>query len=68
VQGDAFDVIGQSYVVIYDNQRMIPPVGRFYFLAPGDRYDLKNREASRPTRVMQPLERVKPVPPSKSSR
>jgi cyanophycinase len=68
VQGDAFDVIGQSYVVIYDNQRMIPPVGRFYFLAPGDRYDLKKREASRPTRVMQPLERVKPVPPSKSSR
>jgi cyanophycinase len=67
VQGDQFDVIGRSYVVIYDNQRVIPPAGRFYFLAPGDRYDLKKRQAFRPTRVMQPFERVTPVPSSKSS-
>jgi cyanophycinase len=67
VRGDEFDVIGQSYVVIYDNKRMIPPAGSFYFLAPGDRYDLKKREATRPTRTMQPIERVKPVSPVKSS-
>ena len=67
VQGDQFDVIGQSYVVIYDNQRVLTPAGKFYFLAPGDRYDLKKREAFRPTRVMQPFERVKPISPSKSS-
>jgi cyanophycinase len=67
VQGDEFDVIGQSYVVIYDNQRVLAPAGKFYFLAAGDRYDLKKREAFRPTRVMQPFERVKPVPSNKSS-
>jgi cyanophycinase len=67
VQGDEFDVIGRSYVVIYDNQRVIPPAGRFYFLAAGDRYDLKKRQAFRPTRVMQPFDRVTPVSPGKSS-
>jgi cyanophycinase len=67
VQGDEFDVIGQSYVVIYDNQRVLAPAGTFYFLAPGDRYDLKKRQAFRPTRVMQPFERVTPIPRSKSS-
>ena len=35
VRGDEFDVIGQSYVVIYDSKSLIPPAGRFYFLAPG---------------------------------
>ncbi len=58
VQGDRFEVIGQGYVAIYDNQRHIPPAGAFYFLAPGDRYNLKTREATRPARVMRPLSRV----------
>ena len=58
VQGDSFDVIGQGYVAIYDSRRHIPPAGAFYFLAPGDRYDLKTREATRPARVMRPLTRV----------
>jgi len=58
VQGDRFDVIGQGYVAIYDNQRHIPPAGAFYFLAPGDRFDLKAREATRPARGMRPLQRV----------
>ena len=62
VEGDRFEVIGQSYVVIYDNQRKIPPVGRFYFLAPGDRYDLGSREAWRPTVTDRPLERIEKVP------
>ena len=47
ITGDEFEVIGRSYVMIYDTQRMIPPAGRFYFLAPGDRYNLKTRQATR---------------------
>lgn len=59
VHGNNFDVIGDGYVAIYDNNRIIPPKGRFYFLAPGDRYNLKTRKAFRITRNMRPLERVK---------
>lgn len=59
VRGDRFEVIGQGYVAIYDSSRHIPPQGDFYFLAPGDRYDLKTREASRPSRTLEPLSRVK---------
>lgn len=58
VRGDQFDVIGASYVLVYDNQRMLDSGGRFYFLAPGDRYDLKTREATRPSTSQQPIERV----------
>ena len=58
VRGDRFEVIGQSYVFIYDNQRRIPPYGTFYALAPGDQYDMKTRKAERPARTMNPLERV----------
>ena len=60
VRGDEFDVIGQSYVVIYDNKALIPPAGRFYFLAPGDRYDLVKREASRSSQQFRPLGAAKP--------
>jgi cyanophycinase len=59
VRGDSFEVIGQSYVAIYDNRSMIPPNGKFYFLSPGDRFDLKTRKATRPSRSMNPLEMVK---------
>ena len=62
VQGDRFEVIGQSYAVIYDNRRKIPPAGRFYFLAPGDRYDMGTREPSRPTITNEPLDRVEKAP------
>ena len=58
VRGDRFEVIGQGYVAIYDSQRMIPPDGHFYLLAPGDRFNLKTRQAQRPVRTMRPLERV----------
>lgn len=60
VQGDRFDVIGKSYVVIYDNKALVPPAGRFYFLAPGDRYDLVKREASRRSEQFRPLGVTKP--------
>ena len=55
VRGDQFEVIGRSYVVVYDPRRHIPPNGMFYFLAPGDNYNLKTREAFR---AAKPLERV----------
>ena len=58
VRGDAFEVIGQSYAVVFDRERMVGTDGRFYFLAPGDRYNLKTREATRPAATTQPLEAV----------
>ncbi len=47
VKGDEFEVIGQSYVVIYDHQRQIDSGGNFYFLGVGDRFNLATREAYR---------------------
>jgi cyanophycinase len=58
VQGDRFDVIGESYVAIYDHGRMIGEEGRFYFLAPGDRFDLAERQPTRVSQQFQPLDRV----------
>jgi cyanophycinase len=43
VTGDEFEVIGQSYVAIYDQAQMVGPRGHFYFLAPGDRFNLARR-------------------------
>ncbi|SVA49676.1 uncharacterized protein METZ01_LOCUS102530 [marine metagenome] len=60
VTGDEFEVVGQSYVAIYDNNRMIGDTGFSYFLAPGDRFDMKTREARRPARAFQPVDRAKP--------
>ena len=36
VQGDRFEVIGRSYVAIYDHERLLDSGGLFYLLAPGD--------------------------------
>lgn len=46
VKQTQFDVIGNGYVAIYDGQRGDPP-GGFYLLAPGDRFDLTARKATR---------------------
>lgn len=62
VRGDTFEVVGSSYVAIYDKRHRIDSGGSFYFLAPGDRYDLAQRKASRPTRTFDPLERVVETP------
>lgn len=43
VRGNGFEVIGRGYVAIYDNTRELPNGGGFYFLMPGDRYDLETR-------------------------
>ncbi len=58
VQGDEFEVMGRSYAVIYDRGRLLDSGGRFYFLAPGDRYDLRRRQAYRVQRVARPFDRV----------
>jgi len=55
VQGDRFEVIGRSYVAIYDIN-VISKTGRFYFLQNGDRFDLVKRTATRPGNNMQPLD------------
>ncbi len=58
VEGDQFEVMGQSYVVIYDHERLLDSGGRFYFLGAGDRYDLRRRQAYRVQRVVRPFDRV----------
>ncbi len=58
VQGNRFEVMGRGYVAIYDHRKMLDSGGQFYFLAPGDRYDLEKREATRPTTSAEPIARV----------
>ncbi len=58
VQGDAFEVVGEGYVAIYDHERMIDTGGRFYFLAPGNRFNLKTREAFAVAPAPTPIQRV----------
>ena len=58
VQGDRFEVIGRSYVAIYDHDRLLDSGGLFYLLSPGDAYDLATREAYRPRPALGPLDRV----------
>ena len=55
VKNDWFEVIGRSFVAIFDASRMIGPEGKFYLLAPGDRFNLPDRMAYRGD---EPLERV----------
>lgn len=58
VEGDQFEVLGRSYVVIYDHRRLLDSGGRFYFLGAGDRYDLRRRQAYRMQRAARPFDRV----------
>jgi cyanophycinase len=58
VRGDQFEVIGKSYVAIYDHERVLDSGGRFYFLRAGDRYDLAARQAYRVEPRAHPLDRV----------
>ncbi|MCL4865207.1 MAG: cyanophycinase [Gemmatimonadales bacterium] len=48
VRGDTAEVIGQTYVMVYDNQRTLGSDGRFYMLQPGDKLNLNTRQPSRP--------------------
>lgn len=56
VRGDKFEVIGKSYVAIYDYQNRVDTGKVFYLLSPGDIFDLKVRQPYRPTTVLKPLE------------
>ncbi len=58
VQGDRFEVIGQGYVAIYDHESQLDSGGLFYFLAPGQRFNLLTREATRPITSQLPIDRV----------
>jgi len=58
VTGNKFQVIGQSYVALYDPKRAIDTGGDFYFLAPGDHYDLTTRQALLRQDQLVPVERV----------
>lgn len=62
VQGDRFQVIGSSYALIFDNQTTTDSGGRFYFLAPGDRFDMATREATRPATTQSPVQGVQRKP------
>lgn len=62
VQGDRFDVIGSSYALIYDNGATTGKAGRFYFLAPGDGYDMGSRRATRPSSATAPVPNVEERP------
>ncbi len=72
VSGDTFEVMGQGYVLLHDATAWIEggPAGAdgpaggggsFYFMAPGDRFDMRTREATRHGRQSQgsPIDRVK---------
>jgi cyanophycinase len=62
VQRSQFEVLGRGYVAIYDGQPAADPPGGFYLLAPGDRFDLATRTATRPP-DHKPLEGVARRPP-----
>ena len=60
VQGDEFEVMGASYVLIYDNRSTVGGDGRFYFIPPGGRFNLQTREATRGGLNPQPIEGPRP--------
>ena len=62
VQGDEFELSGESYVVIYETGAQIDTGGDFYLLAPGDRFNTAMREARRPANTARPLNRVQRSP------
>jgi len=62
VRGDRFEVIGSSYALIYDRRTTTGRDGTFYFLAPGDGYDLGTRRATRPSRTLAPVPNVERRP------
>jgi len=55
VQGDTAEVIGESYMLVYDNRKTTGDGGKFYFVAPGDRFNLATREARRPVETLRPV-------------
>jgi cyanophycinase len=71
VRGDVAEVIGESYVLIYDNQHQILPDspetlrtagGYFYALRRGDRFNLQTRQVVRPGQSHRPIDRLRKAP------
>ncbi len=62
VEGDRFDVIGKTYVVDYSNKPVVGSNGRVYFMGAGDRFDMKERKATRQGNEWRPLQGVRPPP------
>jgi cyanophycinase len=60
VEGDRFDVIGQSYAIVYSNKPVAGANGRFYFMGAGDRFDMKTRKPTRRADDWRPLQGVRP--------
>ena len=58
VQGDRAEVIGQSYVAIYDARSTVAENGRFYLLRPGDEIDLATRVPMRRAMSEEPFEEL----------
>ena len=63
VRGDRFEVIGRSYVLIYDPGTVTTGGGPFYFLSPGDAFDLGARRPMRPGSIMQSVPGLEPRDP-----
>jgi len=55
VNGNEFEVIGQGYVAVYDHARIVGTNGQFFFLMPGDRFDLETRQPLRPDDDSEPF-------------
>lgn len=62
VRGQTFEVIGRGHVAIYDRGAMLDNGGLFYFLSPGDRFDLTTRQGFRPGQDLGPFVRVERRP------
>ena len=58
ITGDTFEVIGRTCITVYDHERLIPPNGKFFVLMPGDTYNMKTKEAFRPTESKEPFEHI----------
>ena len=59
---DRFAVIGASYALISGTPSLTASGGKFYFLAPGDRYNLATREATRASATQSPVQGVQKKP------
>jgi cyanophycinase len=62
VKGDHFEIVGNSYVLIYDPLTTTGRDGTFYFLSPGDGFDMATRRATRPSRTMGPVPNIERRP------
>lgn len=58
VRGDRAEVIGQSYVAIYDNRSTVADEGKFFLLRAGDAIDLASRVPTRRVMSEEPFEEL----------